>query len=98
MIYGPMSTILRAVAVALLAAGPAQAQQSALDTLTTRAERTRYVETSRYDDVASFLTAVDGASPLVHVTSFGYSFEGRSLPLAVVGRVSAPTPEAVRAS
>jgi hypothetical protein len=90
--------IVRATAVALLAVAPAQAQQSALDTLTTRAERTRYVETSRYDDVISFLTTVDSASPLVHLTSFGYSFEGRSLPLAVVGRVSAPTPEAVRAS
>jgi hypothetical protein len=94
-----MTTILRvAAAVALLAAGPAQAQQAALDALTTRAERTRYVETSRYDDVISFLTVADSASPLVQLTSFGYSFEGRSLPLAVVGRVSAPTPEAVRAS
>jgi hypothetical protein len=93
-----MATTLRVLAVALLAAGPVQAQPPALDTLTTRAERTRYVETSRYDDVIGFLTTVDGASPLVHLTSFGYTFEGRSLPLAVVGRVSAPTPEAVRAS
>jgi hypothetical protein len=95
----PMTTILRvAAAVALLAATPVRAQQPAIDTLTTRAERTGYVETSRYDDVIGFLTTVDAASPLVHVTSFGYSFEGRSLPLVVVGRVPAPTPEAVRAS
>jgi hypothetical protein len=94
-----MPTILRvASAAALLAIVPVGAQQTALDALTTRAERTRFVETSRYDDVISFLTSVDSASPLVHLTSFGYTFEGRSLPLAVVGRVSAPTPEAVRAS
>jgi hypothetical protein len=94
-----MTTTSRVVAaLVLLAAAPAQAQTTPLDTLTTRAERTQYVETSRYDDVISFLTTVDSASPLVHLTSFGYTFEGRSLPLAVVGRVSAPTPEVVRAS
>ena len=35
---------------------------------------------------------------LVHVTSFGYSFEGRTLPLAVVGRVADARPATVKAS
>src|SRR5207253_8192784 len=64
----------------------------------TRAERTDYIETSRYEDVVAFLNAVAQASALVHTTTFGYSFEGRPLPLAVVGKVSGATPAAVRAS
>src|SRR5215475_15654344 len=64
----------------------------------TKAERTNYIETSRYDDVITFLDTVAKASPLVHVTTFGYTFEGRSLPLAIVGRIPNASPQAVRAS
>jgi hypothetical protein len=64
----------------------------------TRAERTSYVETSRYDDVVAFLNAVAKQSPLVHTTTFGTTVEGRALPLAVVGKVGDATPRAVRAS
>src|SRR5215470_5957413 len=64
----------------------------------TRAERTNYVETSRYDDVVNFLNTVARGSRIVHNTTFGYTFEGRSLPLAVVGRIADATPRAVRAS
>jgi hypothetical protein len=70
----------------------------ALANLKTRAERTNFTETSRYDDVVSFLETVDQASPLVHVTSFGYSFEGRRLPLAIVGKLGDTTPDAIRKS
>ena len=69
-----------------------------LDRLQTRAERSGFTETSRYDDVQAFLATVDQASPLVHLTSFGYSFEGRTLPLAVVGRVADARPATVKAS
>ncbi len=64
----------------------------------TRPERTGYVETSRYDDVLEFLREVDAASPRIHRTSFGYSYEGRSLPLVVVGTVKDARPESVLAS
>lgn len=74
------------------------AQAPSLATLQTRAERSNFTETSRYDDVVAFLKVVDEASPLVHVTTFGYTFEGRSLPLAVVGQVADARPETVRAS
>jgi Zinc carboxypeptidase len=69
-----------------------------LSNLKTRPERTNYEETSRYDDVVTFLNTVDAASNLVYVTTFGYSFEGRSLPLAVVGRLPDARPEAVKGS
>jgi len=71
---------------------------SLLSQVRTRAERTNYVETSRYDDVVAFLTAVAKGSSVIHNTTFGYTFEGRPLPLAVVGRVADASPRAVRAS
>jgi hypothetical protein len=63
----------------------------------TRAEASAFRETSRYDDVIAYLRAVDAASELVTVTSFGTTFEGRSLPLAIVGRVDDPAAPAIRA-
>jgi hypothetical protein len=71
---------------------------SSLSQIKTRAERTNYIETSRYDDVVTFLDTVAKTSPEIRVTTFGYSYQGRALPLAIVGRISNATPEAVRAS
>ena len=64
----------------------------------TRAERTNYVETSRYDDVVAFLNTIAKESRLIHTTTFGYTVEGRALPLAVVGRIGDATARSVRAS
>jgi hypothetical protein len=74
------------------------ADASARFTRQTRAERTGFEETSRYDDVIAFVREADAASPLLHLTTFGYTNEGRALPLVVVGRVKDASPEAVRAS
>ncbi|MGH7563075.1 MAG: M14 family metallopeptidase [Gemmatimonadota bacterium] len=51
----------------------------------TRAERTGYRETSSYADVVAFLDSLAAGSPAIQVLSFGYSHEGRSLPLVVWG-------------
>jgi hypothetical protein len=95
-----MLRIRTTLAVFVILLGPAVGlgQSPMLTTLQTRAERSDFTETSRYDDVIAFLEVVDRASPLVHVTAFGYSFEGRSLPLAVVGKVADARPETVLAS
>lgn len=71
---------------------------SPLDSLVTVAERTNFRETSRYADVVAYMEEVDRASPVIHVTGFGTTNEGRTLPLAVVGRVRDASAEAVRAS
>lgn len=71
---------------------------SPADTLLTRAARTQYRETSRYDDVMAFVTEADRASDRIHLTTFATTNEGRRLPLLVVGRVADASPEAVRAS
>ena len=94
------STRTGALAIALalsttLAAGQS-GRSGALGDLKTRAERSNFTETSRYDDVVSFLETIDRESPLVRVTSFGYSFEGRRLPLAIVGAGDDISPDAIK--
>jgi hypothetical protein len=74
------------------------AAQSVPAALLTRAERSGYTETSRYDDVMEFLRAVTRGQPRLRLTSFGYSLEGRALPLVVAGNVRDASPEAVRRS
>jgi len=64
----------------------------------TRAERSDYDETSRYDDVVGFLRGLEGMHPKLSFTGFGYSEEGRALPLAVFGDVADGSAAAVRAS
>jgi hypothetical protein len=73
------------LALAVTGAGAHTTPQGPLSSLTTRAERSEFRETSRYDDVVAFLDAAAKASPAIHLTTFGYTFEGRPLPLAVVG-------------
>jgi hypothetical protein len=63
----------------------------------TRPETTGFAETSRYDDVIEFMKAMAAASPQIHLTTYGYTFEGRPMPLAVIGAADA-RPETVRAT
>jgi hypothetical protein len=63
----------------------------------TRPEASRYAQTSRYEDVITFMKAMAAASPEIHLTTSGYTFEGRPMPLAVVGAPDA-TPEKVLAT
>jgi hypothetical protein len=81
--------------VATAGAAPAAAQ---LSDLRTAPERTGFRETTRYSDVLEWLDRVAAASAVIHVDTFGYTLEGRPLPLAVVGRLPDATAAAVRAS
>jgi hypothetical protein len=90
-----LGVLLTLTYAAAFAVSPGQGKLSGLRT---RPERTNYEETSRYDDVVEFMRAVAAVSPRVHLTTFGYTFEGRALPLAVVGNVKDARPESVRAA
>ena len=96
-----MTKTILSVAIGLLMLAPARPSSqtraaSPLANLKTRPERSGYRETSRYQDVMAFMEAVEQAAPkLVHLTTFGYTNEGRALPLAVVGAPDA-SPESVR--
>jgi len=77
--FGPVAS----VAVACAVAAPALAQDA--PDLRTRAERTGYVETSRYTDVVATLEAIAVTTNAIVIDTFGYSLEGRALPVATWG-------------
>jgi hypothetical protein len=62
----------------------------------TTAERTDYRKTSTYDETVAYCRRLEAASPSVRYTTFGTSPAGRPLPLVVVSRDRAFTPEAAR--
>ena len=64
----------------------------------TRAERTRYRQTSDYDETMRFVRQVEGASRWVRVVSYGTSPQGRDLPLVILSKDRAFTPEAALAT
>lgn len=49
----------------------------------TRAERSGFRETTRYAEVIAFIDSLAARSPAVHPLSYGYTHEGRTLPLVV---------------
>ena len=64
----------------------------------THAERSAYEETGRYDEAVAFCRRLADASPDAHLDSFGTSGEGRTLPLLILSREHAFTPQAARDS
>lgn len=77
---------------------PGFSQKIDLSSLQTRAEASNYEETTRYEEVMTFAQAVTAVSEKMHLTHFGYTTEGRSLPLIVFGDVPDASPEAARAT
>ena len=65
----------------------------------TRAESSGFRETSLHADVMAFVEALaDRRDPRLHVTSFGVSPQGRSLPLLVLSPDGVQTPAQARAT
>jgi hypothetical protein len=54
--------------------------------LQTRAERSGFLETSRYEDVMRFIDTLRVTSADVHVTTMGQTAQGKSIPLVVLSR------------
>lgn len=66
--------------------------------LLTRAESTRYEETSRHADVMTFVAGLQALGDArLHVSTFGESPEGRALPLLVLSAKRVKTPDEARA-
>ncbi|HYM80338.1 MAG TPA: M14 family metallopeptidase [Candidatus Limnocylindria bacterium] len=93
-----LSRTLRRLAALTLLAAPAAAQP-APDTLAvpaywkTRAERSAYRQTADYDETMRFCRALEAASTWVKVESYGRSGQGRDLPLVILSKDRAFTPE-----
>jgi hypothetical protein len=64
--------------------------------LRTRAELTKYEETSSYDDVMGMTKALVASSPAAAYENFGTTEEGRALPLMILSEPRVSTPEAAR--
>ncbi|MBC8181557.1 succinylglutamate desuccinylase/aspartoacylase family protein, partial [candidate division KSB1 bacterium] len=55
------------------------------ETLLTRAEKSNYTETTRYDEIILFIKKLQKRSSKIKVTSIGKSTEGREIPLVILG-------------
>src|SRR6185295_19084608 len=66
------------------------------DDLKTRAERSRFEETSRLADVEAFLGALSLRSNLLRLQTFGASEEGRPLWLATLSNPPLSSPRELR--
>lgn len=64
----------------------------------TRAEKSDYRLTSDYDETLRFCRLLEARSRWVKVTSYGTSGQGRELPLVILSRDRAFTPELARAT
>ncbi len=64
----------------------------------THAEKTDYRETPTYDETLAYARRLDAASPLISLTAFGRSGEGRVLPLLIAARGETFTPQSARAA
>ncbi len=63
----------------------------------THAESTDYRETPSYSDTVAFARRLAHASPSIHYEYFGFSGEGRELPLVIASETQTFTPDAARA-
>lgn len=64
----------------------------------TRPERSNYEETSRYQDVIDFLSALNIDGTTLKLSRLGYSFNGKQLPMIFYGDISDTKPETIRRS
>src|SRR5688500_3881804 len=90
--------ILNVVTACLIAAFAVTMSAQSSPPPLSRAERTRFEETSRYEEVRDFLSALAAQTPRARLEFFGRSEEGRDLPLVVIGDPPAASPEAARRS
>lgn len=64
----------------------------------TRAERTGFTETSRYDDVVMFIDSLKKLGAVISTGSIAKTIEGRELPYVIASRPLITTPAAARAA
>ena len=78
----------------VLSAMPLRGQT--VEELLTRAELTDFAETTSYDEVMALSEGLAELSENIHLTTFGYTNEGRALPLLVIGAPDASAAAVLR--
>lgn len=74
------------------------AQQSWPEALILTPEKSNFVKTSTYQEVMSFLNAIDRESDQVTLTSMGKSPEGKDIPVAILSKDGITTHDQAKAS
>ena len=91
--------LIAALVVASTLATTGQTQPAVPSQLITMAEATSYKSTSTYESVVALMKFAADKSPVIFYTTYGKTFEGREMPLAVVGTgLKDASPAAVRAT
>ena len=93
----PSAKVAFCISLFLLAFAAGTFAQTA-DLPKSRAELTNYEETTRYEEVLSFIAELQKRSPLVRLESFGKSEEGRRLPLMIFSDPPISNPRDARAT
>ncbi len=88
-------SVAACVVIGGLIAGTSLSGKPAVRSPRTRAERTNYLETSRYADVISFLDSLHGR-PELSFGSIGLTSEGRDIPYVIASRPRVSTPQEAR--
>jgi hypothetical protein len=88
--------LLPVLIVFLIASFGVQSQQST-DPFKTRAERTNFTETTRYDEIIAFIGEVQKRTHFVTVEYFGQTSEGRKQPLVIFSKPAVREPREARA-
>jgi hypothetical protein len=91
--------LIPVLVVASTLATTGQTQQAVPSQLITMAEASGYKSTSTYESVVQLMKFAADKSPVIFYTTYGQTFEGRDMPLAVVGTgLKDASPAAVRAT
>jgi len=89
--------LVSAFFIACTLATTGQTQQAAPPQLITMAEASGFKSTSTYESVVQLMKFAADKSPVIFYTTYGKTFEGREMPLAVVGTgLKDASPAAVR--
>jgi hypothetical protein len=81
-----MKSTLRRAAIALLTPLAPLMFATAMSAQQTRAERTKYTETSLYADVITFLDSLQERGAKIHVGFIGRTMQGRDVPYVIASR------------
>ncbi len=90
--------LLTALAAAPAAGAPAPLDSTIPGYWRTRAERSGYRQTPDYDETMRYCRQLEAGTRWIKVTSYGLSGQGRELPLVILSKEHAFTPEAALAT
>jgi hypothetical protein len=91
-----MITIRRSAPALMLMAGVATPFVAVAHAQQTRAERSKYTETSTHADVVAFIDSLQLRGAKIHVGNIGRTAQGRDLPYIIASRPLVTTPDEAR--